>query len=369
MTSSTGVSGRYDRNVMLPEVGAQGQARLGRARVLVVGAGGLGAPVATYLAAAGIGQLRIVDDDMVELSNLQRQVLFSTDEIGQPKASTAARTLHRLNDEIEIEPVIGRVDERSVDRLLEGVDVVVDGSDNFATRRIVNAACVRAGVPLVWASILRFDAQVSVWHAGAGPCYACVFPEAPAAGAVPSCAQAGVLGAMVGSVGALQATETLKLILGVGEPLVGRLLVHDALAQRWDELPVRADPHCAVCGDGDAARVADVRVTQVPQVDPDTLRADLDAHRVHVIDVRSPAEVAGGTVPGAVALPVERFLDGSAVEDVPALLDDAPGGRRPVVLVCHSGARSTQAAQVLAAAGWDVRSLDGGLQHWPGPWA
>lgn len=362
-------SDRYARNVILPEVGADGQARLGRARVLVIGAGGLGAPVSTYLAAAGVGHVRIVDDDVVELSNLQRQVLFGTDDVGREKATVAASALGRLNDEIDVEPVVGRVDESSIGALLDGVDVVVDGTDNFATRRLVNAACVRAGLPLVWASILRFDAQISVWQAGAGPCYACVFPEPPAAGVVPSCAQAGVLGAMVGSIGAVQATEALKLLLGVGEPLIGRLLVHDALNQRWDELPVRADPHCSVCGDGAPPSASSAGVSgsargTVPEIAADELRALLGTDRVHVVDVRSPAEQDAGMIPGSASVPVELFLDGSALERVSA---DVPAGR-PIVLVCHSGARSAQATRVLVAAGWDARSLAGGLQHWSGPW-
>jgi molybdopterin/thiamine biosynthesis adenylyltransferase/rhodanese-related sulfurtransferase len=245
---------RYSRHLLLPEVGAAGQERLRDARVLIVGAGGLGSPAAYYLAAAGVGTLRIADDDVVERSNLQRQILHGEDRIGQPKVVSATRTLEALNPDIAIDAVATRVAADNVEALLDGVDVVIDGADNFATRYLLNDACVRLGKPLVYGAVQRFEGQVSVFDAGRRrgqvPCYRCLFPAPPPPALAPNCAQAGVLGVLPGVIGLIQATEALKLILGIGEPLRGRLLQFDALAMRFRETRLAADPDCAVCAPG-----------------------------------------------------------------------------------------------------------------------
>ena len=240
---------RYARHVLLPDVGRDGQERLAAARVLVVGAGGLGSPALLYLAAAGVGTIGIVDADVVDLTNLHRQVIHSDADIGRPKTESAEAAVHRVNPHVAVERHDLALDSSNALEIIAGYDLVVDGTDNFPTRYLVNDACVMLGKPHVWGSILRFDGQVSVWWAGHGPCYRCVFPEPPPPGSVPSCAEGGVLGVLCAAIGSVQSTEAIKLLLGIGEPLTGRLLVHDALRQSWDTLTVRADPECPVCGD------------------------------------------------------------------------------------------------------------------------
>ena len=239
---------RYARHLLIPEVGLLGQRRLKAARVLVVGAGGLGSPALLYLAAAGVGTIGVVDDDVVETSNLQRQVVHGVGDVGRAKTASAADTLAEVNPLVTVVRHDLRLDSGNALELIGGYDLVLDGTDNFATRYLVNDACVLLGKPHVWGSIYRFDGQVSVWWAEHGPCYRCVFPEPPPPGMVPSCAEGGVLGVLCAAIGSVQATETIKLLTGVGEPLVGRLMVHDALRQSWDTLTVRKDPDCAVCG-------------------------------------------------------------------------------------------------------------------------
>lgn len=243
---------RYSRHLLLPEVGPTGQQRLRDARVLIVGAGGLGSPAAYYLAAAGVGRLRIADDDVVERSNLQRQILHGEERIGQSKVSSAAQTLQALNPDIAIDAVAARVTADNVEALLDGVDVVIDGADNFATRYLLNDACVRQARPLVYGAVQRFEGQVSVFDAGRRrgqvPCYRCLFPAPPPPALAPNCAQAGVLGVLPGVIGLLQATEAIKLLLGLGESLAGRLLGFDALGMRFHELALPPDPDCPVCG-------------------------------------------------------------------------------------------------------------------------
>ncbi|MEP6797033.1 MAG: molybdopterin-synthase adenylyltransferase MoeB, partial [Lapillicoccus sp.] len=240
---------RYSRHILLPDVGMAGQERLAGARVLVVGAGGLGSPALLYLAAAGVGTLGIVDADVVETSNLQRQVVHSDADVGRLKTESAAETVAAVNPHVTVVRHDVRLDSGNALEVLRGYDIVLDGTDNFPTRYLVGDACALLGIPHVWGSIYRFDGQVSVWWAGHGPCYRCVFPQPPPPGAVPSCAEGGVLGVLCAAIGSVQATEAVKLILGIGEPLLGRLLVHDALRMTWDTLPVRRDPGCAVCGD------------------------------------------------------------------------------------------------------------------------
>ena len=245
---------RYSRHLRLPEVGLEGQQRLAAARVLVIGAGGLGSPAAFYLAAAGVGQLRIADDDVVERSNLQRQILHTDASIGTAKVASAAATLSALNPRTRIEAIEERVTSANIERLFEGVDVVLDGADNFPVRYLLNDACVKLGKPLVYGAVHRFEGQVSVFDAGRArgtlPCYRCLFPEPPAAADAPNCSEAGVLGVLPGVVGMLQATEAIKLLLGIGTPLAGRLLHFDALAMRFRETRLAPDPECAVCTPG-----------------------------------------------------------------------------------------------------------------------
>ena len=245
---------RYSRHLRLPEVGLEGQQRLAKATMLLLGAGGLGSPAALYLAAAGVGTLRIADHDVVERSNLQRQVLHGEDRIGMPKVASAAATLAALNPRVRVEAIAERVDSGNVERLLEGVDVVVDGADNFPVRYLLNDACVKLGKPLVYGAVHRFEGQVSVFDAGRArgvrPCYRCLFPEPPAAADAPNCSEAGVLGVLPGIVGLLQAAEAIKLVLGIGEPLAGRLLQFDALGMRFRETRLAPDPDCPVCAPG-----------------------------------------------------------------------------------------------------------------------
>jgi molybdopterin/thiamine biosynthesis adenylyltransferase len=241
---------RYSRHLLIPEIGVRGQQRLLDAKVLLIGAGGLGSPAALYLAAAGVGRLGIVDDDVVDESNLQRQVLHSTAALGEPKVESAARRLRGLNPDVEVVPYGERLTADNIDPILdEDWDVVVDGADNFPTRYLLNDASVWHGVPVVHGSIFRFEGQATVFKPGAGPCYRCLFPEPPPPELAPSCAEGGVLGVLPGVIGSIQGAETLKLVLGIGEPLIGRLLLYDALAATFDQVAVRRDPKCPVCGD------------------------------------------------------------------------------------------------------------------------
>jgi molybdopterin/thiamine biosynthesis adenylyltransferase/rhodanese-related sulfurtransferase len=241
---------RYSRHVLIPEIGVEGQQRLLQARVLLLGAGGLGSPAALYLAAAGLGRLGIVDDDVVDSSNLQRQVLHSTAALDEPKVESAQRRLTDLNPDVEVVPYRERLTTENVDRILdEGWDVIVDGADNFPTRYLLNDASVWKGIPVVHGSIFRFDGQATVFSPGAGPCYRCLFPQPPPPELAPSCAEGGVLGVLPGVIGSIQASEALKLVLGIGRPLIGRLLLYDALGGTFDEVAVRRDPACPVCGD------------------------------------------------------------------------------------------------------------------------
>lgn len=373
---------RYARHLLLPEVGRQGQQRLKRARVLVVGAGGLGSPALLYLAAAGIGTIGVVDDDRVELSNLQRQVVHGDADVGRPKTLSAKEAVAAVNPHVEVVRHDVRLDSSNALDVVAGYDLVLDGTDNFPTRYLLGDACVLLGKPHVWASIYRFDGQVSVWWAGHGPCYRCVFPEPPPPGMVPSCAEGGVLGVLPAVIGSVQATETLKLVLGVGEPLVGRLLLHDALRQTWDTLTVRRDPGCPICGDaptitelqdyaelcgmpsGDAGAGGAGADGDVPTVDVRELARMLAAREAGgaaapftLVDVRGPEERAIAAVPGALAIPLEDFRSGAALSVLPA--DGA------VVLHCKSGVRSAEAARILLDAGRrDVRSLAGGVLAW-----
>jgi molybdopterin/thiamine biosynthesis adenylyltransferase/rhodanese-related sulfurtransferase len=366
---------RYARHLLIPEVGLLGQRRLRAARVLVVGAGGLGSPALLYLAAAGVGTIGVVDDDVVEVSNLQRQIIHGVDDVGRAKTASAVDTLTAVNPLVTVVRHDLRLDASNALEVIGGYDVVLDGTDNFATRYLVNDACVLLGKPHVWGSIYRFDGQVSVWWAEHGPCYRCVFPEPPPPGMVPSCAEGGVLGVLCAAIGSVQTTETLKLLTGVGDPLVGRLMVHDALRQSWDTLTVRKDPDCAVCGTSPTVTglvdyevfcgLAGPDAVAVPTVTAHELAGALASATagpgtdppLTVVDVRGPDERAIASIPGAIAVHLDELRSGEGVARVP--FDHA------VVVHCKSGARSAEAVRILLDAGHpDVRSLDGGVLAW-----
>ena len=357
---------RYSRHLLLEQVGVAGQQRLRGARVLVVGAGGLGSPAALYLAAAGVGTLGIADGDALELSNLQRQVLHDTAAVGRPKVDSAAERLAALNPHVAIEPIGERLDSGNTLELVRGFDAVVDGSDNFPTRYLVNDACVLAGKPNAYGAILRFDGQASLFVPGEGPCYRCLFAEPPPAGLVPSCAEAGVVGALPGIIGSIQAMEVIKRILGVGESLVGRLLLVDALRMRTREIAIRRDPRCPVCGDaptvralvdyeafcGTGSAVGAAESTVIPAA----LAAEMAAGpRPLLLDVREDWEWELVHVEGAVHVPLG---------ELPRRLRELDP-RAPVVTICHHGARSSRAQELLRGAGFGrVRNLAGGIDAW-----
>ena len=353
---------RYARHLVLPEVGRAGQARLSASRVLCVGAGGLGSPLLLYLAAAGVGTLGVVDDDVVDVSNLQRQVLYGQGDVGRPKAERAAARLSELNPLVAVEPLSERLTERNALELVSRYDVVADGSDNFATRYLVNDACVLAGKPDVHASVYRFEGLASVLATRGGACYRCLYPDPPEPGSVPSCVEGGVLGVLPGLLGAVQAAETLKLLLGLGEPLVDRLLVVDALAMSFRTIRVRRDAACAVCGDSPTIRSpeAGALACGVPggagTITVEALAARLgEPAGLLLLDVRDPWETAAGTLPGALAVPL-RELSGR-IGELPR--------EREVVVVCEAGRRSERAAALLRAEGFArVSSLEGGLARW-----
>jgi adenylyltransferase/sulfurtransferase len=359
---------RFSRHVLIPEVGEVGQRRLRNARVLVVGAGGLGSPVLLYLAAAGVGTIGVVDDDVVDASNLQRQVVHGDADVGRAKVTSAAETVRTVNPLVEVVEHRVRLTAATVADVVAGYDVVVDGTDNFPTRYLVNDACVLAGVPLVWGAVLRFDAQVSVFWAAppAGSGYPAVqyrdvFPEPPAPGTVPSCAEAGVLGVVCGAVGSMMAAEVVKLVTGLGDPLLGRMLVLDALGGRWRELPVRPDPRgVPVTALTDLDEVCEVG-EPLPAITARALAARLAAREAGAddldhVDVREPAEHALVAIPGARLLPKGAFLDGSAF----AHLDPA----RPLVLHCKSGIRSAEVLALVRQRGFDAVHLEGGVLAW-----
>jgi adenylyltransferase/sulfurtransferase len=374
---------RYARHVLIPDVGMEGQRRLNNARVLVVGAGGLGSPALMYLAAAGVGTIGLVDDDVVELSNLQRQVIHGVADLGRRKSESAADRLASVNPMVRVVRHDVRIDSANALEIISGYDLVLDGTDNFPTRYLLNDACVLLGKPDVWGSIYRFDGQASIWWAQHGPCYRCVFPEPPPPGLVPSCAEGGVLGVLCSAIGSIQAAEAVKLIVGMGDPLVGRLLVHDALRPSWDLLTVHRNPGCAVCGESPTVTglvdyedfcaitpgqgagmqrdlVLPASGGEVPEISAPAL-ADLisgqDDPAVLLVDVRGSNERAIAAIPGARAIHLDEFRSGAAVPQIPF--------DRPVVIFCKMGVRSAEASRILMEAGHpDVRNLAGGVLAW-----
>lgn len=356
---------RYSRHLTLPEVGMVGQERLRNARVLLIGAGGLGSPAAMYLAAAGIGTLGLVEFDRVDLSNLQRQILHGTSRVGSPKVDSAKSRLADLNPHVDLVSYPVQLSSVNALEIVRQWDLVLDGSDNFPTRYLVNDACVLLRKPYVYGSIFRFDGQVSVFGAPGGPCYRCLFAEPPPPDLVPNCAEAGVLGVLPGIVGSLQALEAIKLVLGIGSALVGRLVLFDALALKFRELAVHRDPACTVCGDAPTVRTlidyeafcgVGAPVAQTGDIIPAELRAALQSTPPPlVLDVREEWEHSISRIEGALHIPLH---------ELPARVGELDT-RREVVTLCHHGLRSRTAQQFLLGAGFHaVRNLAGGIDRW-----
>jgi len=357
---------RYSRHLILPDVGVEGQRKLKAARVLLVGAGGLGSPAALYLAAAGVGTLGIVDFDVVDRTNLQRQILHGTSQLGRPKLESARERLHDINPHVRVETFETRLtSERALD-IIRDFDVVADGTDNFPTRYLVNDACVLLGKPNVYGSIFRFEGQASVFYAKEGPCYRCLYPEPPPPGLVPSCAEGGVLGVLPGIIGSIQALETLKLLLGAGDTLIGRLLLFDALQLRFRELRLEKDPACPVCGaHPTVTSLIDYEAFCGIGAEPAYDGAEITAPVLReewarnpallVVDVREPHEAEIACIPGARLIPLS---------ELPERLHELDG-HAELVTHCHHGLRSLKALEILKAAGFSkVRSLKGGIDAW-----
>ena len=351
---------RYARQLLLPEIGEAGQRRLRNGRVLVVGAGGLGSPAAMYLAAAGVGAIGLVDFDEVDETNLQRQILYATRDVGRPKLEAAAERLRGMNPHVEVASHDGRFDEANAASLVEAYDVVVDGTDNFPARYLVNDACVLGRTPNVFGSVARFDGQAAVFAAPGGPCYRCLHPEPPPPGLIPSCAEGGVLGVLPGIVGTIQAAEAIKLLAGIGEPLVGRLLLFDALRMSFRRITLPRDPGCPVCGDAPAIRTLRRYDLTCNPGGPSAMTVDeLRQWREHgtphtLIDVREPSEHAMSRIDGAILIPLATL---------PGQLELVPDDR-PVVVHCKSGARSAHAVAFLQSKGYDAHNLVGGIDAW-----
>ena len=363
---------RYSRHLIIPDVAMAGQQRLMNAKVLCVGAGGLGSPALMYLAAAGVGTLGIVEFDTVDESNLQRQIIHGQSDIGKSKAISAKEKIAEINPNVNVIVHEIRLDTDNVMEIFSQYDLIVDGTDNFATRYLVNDACVLLKKPYVWGSIYRFDGQASVFWAEYGPCYRCLYPEPPPPGMVPSCAEGGVLGVLCAYIGSIQTTEAIKLIAGIGEPLIGQLMIYDALEMSYRKIKVRKDPKCPLCSDkptqtallpdyeafcgvlSDAAEVA-VKDSTISVTE---LKAKIDNNdKFLLIDVREPSEFEIVKIPGAVLIPKQGFLDGSALAGLPQ--------DKPIILHCKSGVRSAECLAILKSAGFaDATHVSGGVVAW-----
>jgi sulfur-carrier protein adenylyltransferase/sulfurtransferase len=360
---------RYSRHLIMPEVGMEGQLKLKNAKVLLIGTGGLGAPLGLYLAAAGVGHLGLVDFDVVDFTNLQRQVTFGSDDVGKPKAAAAQARLSNLNPDIQIEAFETKLTSENALELFKNFDIIVDGTDNFPTRYLVNDACILLGKPNVYGSIFRFEGQVTVFGMPDGPCYRCLYPEPPPPGLVPSCAEGGVLGVLPGIVGSIQAMETIKLILGTGESLKGRLLLFDALAMKFRELKLRKNHSCPMCGDhptitkfidyyefcgvrGEEAPGPDV---QVPEITPRDLKSRLDrGDDLFILDVREPHEFQICNLNGHLI----------PLGELPRRVHELDSSRE-IVAHCRSGKRSAEAVDFLRKAGFrKILNLKGGILAW-----
>jgi adenylyltransferase/sulfurtransferase len=360
---------RYSRHLIMPEVGMEGQLKLKNAKVLLIGTGGLGAPLGLYLAAAGVGKLGLVDFDVVDFTNLQRQVTFGSEDVGRPKTEAARARLASLNPDIEIQTFETKLTSENALELFKDFDVIVDGTDNFPTRYLVNDACILLGKPNVYGSIFRFEGQVTVFGMPDGPCYRCLYPEPPPPGLVPSCAEGGVLGVLPGIVGSIQAMETIKLILGSGENLVGRLLLFDALGMKFRELKLRKNPQCPMCGAnrtihqlidyyefcGVRGEEAPAPNVQVPEITPKELKARLDrGDDLFILDVREPHEYQICNLKGQLI----------PLGELPQRVHELDSSRE-IVAHCRSGKRSAEAVDFLRKAGFrKILNLKGGILAW-----
>jgi sulfur-carrier protein adenylyltransferase/sulfurtransferase len=369
---------RYSRHLIIPDVGMAGQKRLKNAKVLVIGAGGLGSPALLYLAAAGVGTLGIAEFDEVDESNLQRQVIHGQSDIGRRKSESARDSVKEVNPLVDVVIHEGRLDNDNVMDVFRGYDLILDGTDNFATRYMVNDAAYFLGIPYVWGSIYRFDGQASVFAptlADDAPCYRCLYPEPPPPGMVPSCAEGGVLGVLCASIGSIQVNEGIKLLTGIGDPLVGKLMIYDALEMEYRKLKVRKDPSCALCGENatvtslidydafcgavsdDAAEAAAGSTISVTQLESMLKEREEGSRDFVLVDVREPNEYEINKIPGSVLIPKGEFLNGSALEQLPA--------DKPVVLHCKSGVRSAECLAIVKGAGYDdAVHVGGGVVAW-----
>ena len=369
---------RYSRHLIIPDVGMSGQKRLKNAKVLVIGAGGLGAPALLYLAAAGVGTIGIAEFDEVDESNLQRQIIHGMSDIGRPKAVSAQESIAEVNPYVEVVVHNERLDNDSVLQVFEGYDLIVDGTDNFATRYMVNDAAYFLKIPYVWGSIYRFDGQASVFApsmSDEAPCYRCLYPEPPPPGMVPSCAEGGVLGVLCASIGSIQVNEAIKLLTGIGDPAIGKLVIYDALELEWRKLKVRKDPNCALCGENatvtglidydafcgavsdEAAEAAAGSTISVAQLEQMLKEREAGERDFTLIDVREPNEFEINKIPGAVLVPKGEFLNGNALGDLPA--------DKPIVLHCKSGVRSAEVLAIVKGAGYaDAVHVGGGVVAW-----
>jgi adenylyltransferase/sulfurtransferase len=362
---------RYSRHLIIPDVAMAGQKRLKNAKVLCVGAGGLGSPALMYLAAAGVGTLGVIDFDIVDESNLQRQIIHGQSDVGRSKAESARDTVREINPLITVNLHEERLDSSNVMELFAPYDLIIDGTDNFATRYLVNDACVLLGKPYVWGSIYRFDGQASVFWAEYGPCYRCLYPEPPPPGMVPSCAEGGVLGVLCASIGSIQVNEAIKLIAGIGEPLLGSLMVYDALEMNYRKIKVRKDPNCAVCGEHptvteliDYEAFCGVVSEEAQQaaagstITAQELKELLDSDKpTYLVDVREPAEWEIVRIPGATLIPKDEILRGDALAGLPQ--------DKQIIMYCKSGVRSAETLAAVKSAGFsDAVHVQGGVTAW-----
>jgi sulfur-carrier protein adenylyltransferase/sulfurtransferase len=369
---------RYSRHLIIPDVGMSGQKRLKNAKVLVIGAGGLGSPALLYLAAAGVGTLGIAEFDEVDESNLQRQIIHGQSDVGRPKAESARDSIQETNPLVDVVVHNERLDNDNVKRVFEGYDLIVDGTDNFATRYMVNDAAYFLGIPYVWGSIYRFDGQASVFAPMLGedlPCYRCLYPEPPPPGMVPSCAEGGVLGVLCASIGAIQVNEAIKLLTGIGDPIAGKLMIYDALEMEYRKLKVRKDPGCALCGENptvtdlidydafcgavsdEAAEAAAGSTISVATLEQMLKEREAGERDFVLVDVREPNEYEINRIPGSVLIPKGEFLNGNALGQLPS--------DKQVVMQCKSGVRSAETLAIVKGAGYaDAVHVGGGVVAW-----
>ena len=363
---------RYSRHLIIPDVAMAGQQRLMNAKVLCVGAGGLGSPALMYLAAAGVGTIGIVEFDTVDESNLQRQIIHGQSDIGKSKAQSAKAKISEINPYVQVFTHEVRLDNSNVKEIFSQYDIIVDGTDNFATRYLVNDACVLLKKPYVWGSIYRFDGQASVFWAEYGPCYRCLYPEPPPPGMVPSCAEGGVLGILCATIGSIQTTEAIKVITGIGEPMIGSLMIYDALEMSFRKIKVRKDPNCPLCGDNPTqtellpdydAFCGVLSDAEEVAVKDSTISVTELANKIganeefYLVDVREPSEFEIVRIPGSHLIPKQGFLDGSVLATLPQ--------NKPIILHCKSGVRSAECLAILKSAGFaDASHVAGGVIAW-----